>query len=391
MADSQQNTEKTTELTSVDLAAELPAFVDLLPDRLQTYWRILDVYPILQAVLIALLFLLLAYFIRRFVLNAVCRQIAMRLSGAADSQVVAMLNRPVFVTVICIGLIIALSSSGLPGGLVGIAVSLIGSVLVLVWLGFSFRLAGLFTSVMSTNDRLSLINDQSKPLLSIVFKIVVIMVGVYALFILWGINPVGFLASAGIAGIAIGFAAKDTLANLFSGFFIIADMPYKLGDYINLDTGERGKVIHIGLRSTRLLTRDDIEVIIPNGVIGNAKIVNETGGPSSKLRLRLSVQASYEADLEEVCSLLTEIAENHPGVCKTPPAAARVRGFADSGVNIELLCWIDNPELRGRTLHQLYLATRQAFREKNLEIPYPKRDIYLQNASGDKVSQGTKV
>ncbi len=391
MADSQQNTEKTTELISVDLAAELPAFVDLLPDRLQTYWRILDVYPILQAVLIALLFLLLAYVIRRFVLNAVCRQIAMRLSGAADSQVIAMLNRPVFVTVICIGLIIALSSSGLPGGLVGIAVSLIGSVLVLVWLGFSFRLAGLFTSVMSTNDRLSLINDQSKPLLSIVFKIVVIMVGVYTLFILWGINPVGFLASAGIAGIAIGFAAKDTLANLFSGFFIIADMPYKLGDYINLDTGERGKVIHIGLRSTRLLTRDDIEVIIPNGVIGNAKIVNETGGPSSKLRLRLSVQVSYEADLEEVCSLLTEIAENHPGVCEIPPAAARVRGFADSGVNIELLCWIDNPELRGRTLHQLYLATRQAFREKNLEIPYPKRDIYLQNASGDKVSQGTKV
>ena len=65
---------------------------------------------------------------------------------------------------------------------------------------------------------------------------------------------------AGIAGIAIGFAAKDTLSNLFSGVFIIADAPYKVGDYIELDKGGRGKVVNIGLRSTRILTRDDIEV-----------------------------------------------------------------------------------------------------------------------------------
>ena len=381
MADSQQSTEKTIELIPVDLAAGLPAFVELLPDRLQPYWQILDAYPIVQAIAIALLFLLLAYAVRRFVLNMVGRQLAVRLSGVADGPFITMLNRPVFITVVCAGLIIALSSSWPNGAIAGVAVSLAGSVLVLVWLGFSFQLVGILTSAMSINNRMTLINDQSKPLLGIVLKILIILIGVYALFVLWGINPVGVLASAGIAGIAIGFAAKDTLANLFSGFFIIADMPYKLGDYINLDTGERGKVIHIGLRSTRLLTRDDIEVIIPNGVIGNAKIVNETGGPSSKLRLRLSVQVSYDADLEEVCSVLTDIAEEHPGVCEIPPPAARVRGFADSGVNIELLCWVDQPELRGRTLHQLYLATRQAFRERNLEIPYPKRDIYLQGRS----------
>ncbi len=389
MADSQQSTEKTTELTPVDLAAELPAFVELLPGLLQPYWQFLDAYPIVQAVAIALLFWLLAYVIRRFALNMVGRKLAARLSRVADGQIITMLNQPVFVTVVCVGLIIALSSSWPDGAVADIFVLLTGTVLILVWLGFSFRLVSALTSAMSTNDRVTLINDQSKPLLSIVLKVLIILVGVYALFVLWGINPVGFLASAGIAGIAIGFAAKDTLANLFSGFFIIADMPYKLGDYVNLDTGERGKVTHIGLRSTRLLTRDQIEVIIPNGVIGNAKIVNETGGPSSKLRLRLSVQASYDADLEEVCEVLREVADNHPGVCEEPEAAVRVRGFADSGINIELLCWIDEPALRGRTLHQLYMATRQLFREKNLEIPYPKRDIYLQNESGDKISQET--
>ncbi len=381
MADNQQSTEKTTELAPVDLAAELPAFVELLPDRLQSYWHVLDAYPGVQAVVIALLFGLLAYIIRRFVLNTVGRKLAARLSAGADNQIITMLNQPVFVTIICMGLIIALSSSWPDSVIADIAVLLTASALTLAWLGFGFRLVSALTSAMSVNTRVTLVNDQSKPLLSIVFKVLIILIGVYALFVLWGVNPVGFLASAGIAGIAIGFAAKDTLANLFSGFFIIADMPYKLGDYINLDTGERGMVTHIGLRSTRLLTRDQIEVIIPNGVIGNAKIVNETGGPSSKLRLRLAVQASYNADLEEVCEVLSEVAAHHPGVCKEPEAAVRVRGFADSGVNIELLCWIDEPALRGRTLHQLYLATRQAFRERDLEIPYPKREIYLQGGS----------
>ena len=71
------------------------------------------------------------------------------------------------------------------------------------------------------------------------------------------------LALAGIVGIAIGFTAKDTLANLFSGVFILADRPYKMGDYVNLESGERGRVTHIGIRSTRILTRDDIEVTVP--------------------------------------------------------------------------------------------------------------------------------
>ncbi len=381
MADSQQGTEKITERTPVDLAAELPVFVELLPDRLQSWWHVLDAYPSVQAATITLLFWLLAYGIRRFLMNTVTHKLAARLAGVADSQVVPMLNQPVFVTVVCMGLIIALSSSWPDSVIADVVILLIASVLILVWLGFGFRLVSVLTCAMSDSTRVTLVNDQSKPLLSIVFKVLIILVGVYVLFVLWGVNPVGFLASAGIAGIAIGFAAKDTLANLFSGFFIIADMPYKLGDYINLDTGERGMVTHIGLRSTRLLTRDQIEVIIPNGVIGNAKIVNETGGPSSKLRLRLSVQASYDADLEEVCEVLSEVADNHPGVCKEPEAAVRVRGFADSGINIELLCWIDEPALRGRTLHQLYMATRQAFREHDLEIPYPKRDIYLQGGS----------
>ena len=95
--------------------------------------------------------------------------------------------------------------------------------------------------------------------------------------LIWGINPTAWLASAGVIGIAVGFAAKDSLANLFSGIFIVADAPFKIGDYIVLDSGERGAVTHLGMRSTRLLTRDDVEITIPNAVIANAKTDHHSG------------------------------------------------------------------------------------------------------------------
>jgi MscS family membrane protein len=95
--------------------------------------------------------------------------------------------------------------------------------------------------------------------------VVIIVIAAYALLQVWNIDPTAWLASAGVIGIAVGFAAKDTLANLFAGFFIIADAPYKVGDYIVLDSGDRGEVTRVGHPfDAHLLTRDDVEIIIPN-------------------------------------------------------------------------------------------------------------------------------
>ena len=138
------------------------------------------------------------------------------------------------------------------------------------------------------------------PLFDNIGKIIIFLATVYFVMISWGVNPVGWLASAGVLGVVLGLAAKDTLANLFSGIFIMMDSPYKEGDYINLDTGERGYVKSVGIRSTRIMTRDDIEITIPNSVIANAKIVNESGGPYENERVRLSVGVAYGSDIDLV-------------------------------------------------------------------------------------------
>lgn len=355
-----------------DISAGLPDFIDLLPSPIKPYWELVQANPIIEAAMIVLVFFLLAFVLSRYVINLIQR-LTEKTNTRIDDELIALIRRPILKTVTLIGLLIGLNSAGLNSGWLTYTAPIIGSYLVLIWTGFLLKASSVLIQALTQKN----IDQRMQPLIVICSKIIIILASGYFLLILWGINPMGLLASAGIVGIAVGFAAKDTLANLFSGVFILADTPYKLGDYINLDSGERGKVTHIGIRSTRLLTRDDIEITIPNGIIGNAKVINENGGPWRKMRLRLSVQCAYGADLDQVCSVLQTLAESHSEVCQHPAPRVRMRGFGDSGINFQLLCWIDNPEDRGRLMHELYLQIYQQFAAHGLEIPFPKRDVYL--------------
>jgi hypothetical protein len=199
------------------------------------------------------------------------------------------------------------------------------------------------------------------------------------LLMVWDINPTAWLASAGVIGIAVGFAARDTLANLFAGFFIIADAPYKLGDYIVLDSGDRGEVTKVGIRSTRLLTRDDVEITVPNAEMANAKIFNESGGRWIKFRIRLKVGVAYGSDVDQVVELLEQITAEHDNVCRDPSPRVRMRGFGDSSLDFELLCWVNHPSERGLVTHELYMHIYKALNENGIEIPFPQRDVWVRD------------
>ena len=227
------------------------------------------------------------------------------------------------------------------------------------------------------NKNVRLIQPQTLPLFDNMSKLLIVAIAVYIIFQIWGIDMTAWLASAGIVGIAVGFAAKDTLANLFSGVFILADTPYKIGDYVVLDGDQRGKVTHIGLRSTRLITRDDVEVTVPNSIMGNSKVTNQSGGPHPKFRIRVKIGVAYGTDIDQVEQILMDIATNEPLVTETPEPRVRFRNFGASSLDFELLCWIQEPELSGRALHKLNSAVYKQFNEAKIEIPYSKQDLYI--------------
>ncbi|MEM6993287.1 MAG: mechanosensitive ion channel domain-containing protein, partial [Myxococcota bacterium] len=188
-----------------------------------------------------------------------------------------------------------------------------------------------------------------------------------------------WLASAGIIGIAVGFAAKDTLANLFAGVFIIADAPYKVGDWIVIDGTLRGRVVRIGIRSTRMLTRDDVEITIPNAIIGNSKVVNEDGGPIAPHRVRIYVSVAYGSDVDRVSEVLLTCPAGVANVCSEPAPDTRFRAFGDSGLNFELLVWCDDPGCRGKLISTLTTKIYKAFNAAGIEIPFNQLDLHIKS------------
>jgi small-conductance mechanosensitive channel len=136
-------------------------------------------------------------------------------------------------------------------------------------------------------------------------------------------------------------------------------------------------VVKIGLRSTRLMTRDDVEITIPNGVIANAKIVNESGGPYEKTRVTALVGVAYGSDVDRVSEVLLEAVRTVEQVADDPAPRVRFTEMGDSALIFRVLCWVDEPVLRGLCLHELNTAIYKALNAAGITIPFPQRDVHL--------------
>jgi len=294
------------------------------------------------------------------------------------NRLVEILHRPVFLFVLLGGFGVAASLLVPDGWPRSIAFGLLGTLAVLVGLTLAIRLNQLTLESLSRHpQRFRYVGQRTMPLIRNVANVLLAGVAAYFLLLVWDLDVTAWLASAGILGIAVGLGARDTVANFFAGVLILADAPYRVGDFIVLDTGERGQVTHIGLRSTRLLTRDDIEITIPNAVMGNIKVINETGGPDPKHRIRIQVACAYGSDIDRVKQVLLEVAEGQEEVCRDPEPRVRFRTFGASGLDLELLAWVDEPVLRGRVTDALNTAVYRRFADERIEIPYAKQDLYV--------------
>jgi len=295
-----------------------------------------------------------------------------------DNQIADVLHGPVVYSIILAGIAFAIADLNFKPSINFTTIGIVKTFAVIIWGRAALRIGAVLLEALSRQvDRVSWIPPKTLPMFEIVMKVVVVVGAFYFAFIAWDINVTSLVASAGIVGIAVGFAAKDTLANLFAGVFILADTPYKIGDFIILEDGIRGVVTDIGIRSTRLLTRDDVEVTLPNAVIANSKIVNETGGPYQKTRARIRVSVAYGSDVDKVSELMKSCVKDVDHISVHPEPRVRFREFGDSGLLFELLAWVDEPLYIGIVLDRLNTKIYKAFNEAGIEIPYSKHDVYI--------------
>lgn len=196
-----------------------------------------------------------------------------------------------------------------------------------------------------------------------------------------GINVMPFVAGAGVLGVAVGFAAKDTLSNLIAGILLIIDRPFEVGDRIEVwsapaGSSSWGDVINIGLRATKIQTTDNIIIVIPNNEIMTRDIVNYTL-ISSKIRVRINIGVSYDTDIDKAKAAICDVALATPWILKEPAPKVVVRNFGESSVDLQLRVWIGNARDRMNTISHITDRVKNVFDQQGIEIPYPKRDIHI--------------
>lgn len=333
---------------------------------------------------VILVFSLLVAVLVKFVVIRLVRIITRKTATDLDDQLLEAIRGPIFWSVLIIGISYITNEFEFDKRTTYIISGILKSTTVVIWGIAAMRIGSLALDVLSRLANLvTFIQPSTLPMFQILVKLVVAGGIAYFAFIAWGIDVTGWIASAGIVGIAVGFAAKDTLANLFAGIFILTDAPYKVGDFIVLGNS-RGRVTHIGIRTTRVLTRDDIEITIPNANIANSQIINETAGRHEKRRLRIKVSAAYGCEPDQVREILQECVRDVKHVCATPAPSVRLTELGDSGLLYELRVWIEKPVYKGRVSDNLYTKIYNSFRKEGIEIPYTKREILIRNVDEDK-------
>jgi len=191
-----------------------------------------------------------------------------------------------------------------------------------------------------------------------------------------GIKITGLLATAGVASLALAFAAQETLSNMISGFVLMIDRPFKVGDRVELSSGKTGDILEVGLRSTRIMSLDNTVITIPNAEVAKSQIVN-LNLPNPHFKVRTTIGISYDADIKKAKDIIREVISSNEQVFKDPAPEIYFLEFGESSLNIYYECWISNHRNQRIVRDALNIAIKERFDQAGIEIPFPQREIRI--------------
>lgn len=250
-----------------------------------------------------------------------------------------------------------------------------------------FKIIGIFLTILVISLIFWIIRSSLKKILtprlnkhqmSLVRRIIhyayYVAIVVYVLGV-FGIKLSAIWGAAGIAGVAVGFAAQTSFSNLISGLFILSERTMKIGDYISVD-GVSGTIDSIGLLSVQIHNLDNQLIRIPNSSIINSNLQNNNF--YDKRRMSFAISISYDTDMSVAIEELRKVPAMCPTVLKDPEFAVWYDGFGDSGINMTLAVWF-NPSDLIKTKNDVFIAMKKVFDDAKIEIPYMKVDVNVFN------------
>jgi MscS family membrane protein len=226
---------------------------------------------------------------------------------------------------------------------------------------------GLDWYVKDTNlgrgDRLA---SEFAPLFNKVGRVFIVLVALITLLQHLGVDVASLVVSLGVGSLALGLAAQDTLANMFAGFTLMLDRPFRVGDRIQLSTGEVGDVLYIGMRATQIKTLDEAVLVVPNSVLVKDRLINHSE-PSRAMVGRIDATLAWGADLDRARAILLEAA-SAAGVAADPPPIVLVSRFGDIGLQVQLVYHVADYTAAGRVKSEIQDVVYRRFAESGISM-----------------------
>jgi MscS family membrane protein len=327
---------------------------------------------------------LIAWFASRLylvILDHIVHRWAARTASTLDDEILTVVRRPGALLVFLVGVYIAVHryQFGFRGVIDGIlfvcGVALVIYALIAVidvvlrWYGQ--RLDGAREGETVRKELL--------PLADKLIRIAFLLFGLMVVFERFGISVHSILVTLGVGSLAIGLALQDTLANMFGGFTIMLDRPFRAGDRIQLQSGETGDVQSIGMRSTSVLMPDGNLLIIPNAILVKNMVINHSF-PQARSRVVLEIGLAYGTDVEKAKGIMLQAAVEDSRVLADPPPQAFLKGFGDSALKLQLVCHARHFADVMPVTDAINTRLNERFESAGIRIPLPTRAVYLTEA-----------
>ena len=320
----------------------------------------------------------LVAFLVKLIMRQVLKPLARKTKTQIDDLIIKSIASIIFYVVLIVGFKIGIQHFEFETAIYS---SIINSLFILVIMVMLLRIIANFSKHWLdewASKTESTADDRLIPLVAKILKAVTIILGFFFVFDTWNINLSPLLATAGIAGIAIGFAVRDSLANILGGIQLVLDKTFKVGDKIQLDSGEMGEILDIGIRSTKLKTYDHEVIYIPNGILANTKIKNFTV-PDLSVRVNVNFGVEYGSDPEKVRSVILDAVNKIDSVIEEPSPVVQFLNMADSSLDFVARVWVNNWTEAYSTKLKVTDEIYSALNKAKIGIPFPTRTVFTKN------------
>ncbi|MFO7820451.1 MAG: mechanosensitive ion channel family protein [Lentisphaeria bacterium] len=247
-------------------------------------------------------------------------------------------------------------------------------IIALFWLG-----SVILRKAVTTGLKRSHVPEDARSLLLRFIKYAVGAIGLLMVIDQLGFDITSLIAGLGVAGLALSFAAQDTISNLISGVAILVDRPFKKGDWISLDD-MHATVTDIRLRTSVLTTFDNETVVVPNKSLTQTRIVNYTQTP--RIRVRVPVGVAYKEDTEAARKVMLSTLEGDSRIMDDPAPVVLVSSLEDSSVNLELRFWTEDAIMKFPLMWEYTEKCKHALDDADIEIPFPHMQLFLEKTAG---------